>query len=176
MAVGHGAPAILSCLWLEDSLSTFLPEYPRNYVGLKKLISRFSVPGGFPRYALILYAFKSKTHDYILATLMQKLQALSMKVENLDTHSVCRLVLSWITRTLSLLVLLATVKRRLGQLPLHGMRTSTSTQLSLVLSYLFSTSTASKSLKGLSLVSWTTKKLLVYSRTCFRYFSLLSVT
>ncbi|KAF4613835.1 hypothetical protein D9613_007622 [Agrocybe pediades] len=47
---GHGAPAILSCLWLEDSLSTFLPEYPRNYDGLKKLISRFSVPGGFPSH------------------------------------------------------------------------------------------------------------------------------
>lgn len=46
---GHGAPAILSCLWLEDSLSTFLPEYTRDNVGLKKLITRFSVPGGFPR-------------------------------------------------------------------------------------------------------------------------------
>ena len=47
---GHGAPAILSCLWLEDSLGTFFPEYKRDYDGLKKLITRFSVPGGFPRY------------------------------------------------------------------------------------------------------------------------------
>ncbi|KAF9533738.1 phosphoketolase [Crepidotus variabilis] len=47
---GHGAPAILACLWLEDSLGTFLPEYPRNYTGLKKLISRFSAPGGFPSH------------------------------------------------------------------------------------------------------------------------------
>ncbi|PPQ96252.1 hypothetical protein CVT26_005579 [Gymnopilus dilepis] len=47
---GHGAPAILSCLWLEDSLGTFLPEYPRDRLGLKKLISRFSVPGGFPSH------------------------------------------------------------------------------------------------------------------------------
>ncbi|KDR79038.1 hypothetical protein GALMADRAFT_244780 [Galerina marginata CBS 339.88] len=47
---GHGAPAILSCLWLEDSLGTFLPEYPRNREGLQKLISRFSVPGGFPSH------------------------------------------------------------------------------------------------------------------------------
>lgn len=46
---GHGAPAILSCLWLEDSLGAFLPEYPRDYTGLKKLIARFSAPGGFPR-------------------------------------------------------------------------------------------------------------------------------
>ncbi|KAF9000718.1 phosphoketolase [Cyathus striatus] len=47
---GHGAPAILSCLWLEDSLSTFIPEYTRDYVGLKRLISRFSAPGGFPSH------------------------------------------------------------------------------------------------------------------------------
>lgn len=47
---GHGAPAILSCLWLEDSLSTFMPEYTRDYSGLKKLISRFSIPGGFPSH------------------------------------------------------------------------------------------------------------------------------
>ncbi|KAF9474319.1 phosphoketolase [Pholiota conissans] len=47
---GHGAPAILSCLWLEDSLGAFLPEFPRNYSGLKKLISRFSAPGGFPSH------------------------------------------------------------------------------------------------------------------------------
>ncbi|TFK40130.1 phosphoketolase [Crucibulum laeve] len=47
---GHGAPAILSCLWLEDSLSTFMPEYTQDYTGLKKLISRFSAPGGFPSH------------------------------------------------------------------------------------------------------------------------------
>lgn len=48
--LGHGAPTILSCLWLEDSLSTFLPDYPREYSGLKKLIAAFSAPGGFPRF------------------------------------------------------------------------------------------------------------------------------
>jgi xylulose-5-phosphate/fructose-6-phosphate phosphoketolase len=47
---GHGAPAILSCLWLEDSLGAFLPEYPRDYDGLKRLITTFSVPGGFPSH------------------------------------------------------------------------------------------------------------------------------
>ncbi|KAF9466555.1 phosphoketolase [Collybia nuda] len=47
---GHGAPAILSCLWLEDSLSTFLPEYTRDQTGLKKLVARFSAPGGFPSH------------------------------------------------------------------------------------------------------------------------------
>lgn len=50
---GHGAPAILSCLWLEDSLGNFMPEYTRERTGLTKLISRFSAPGGFPRYVLI---------------------------------------------------------------------------------------------------------------------------
>ena len=48
---GHGAPAILSCLWIESSLSHFMPEYPLDKHGLHKLISRFSTPGGFPRYA-----------------------------------------------------------------------------------------------------------------------------
>ncbi|PBL03652.1 phosphoketolase [Armillaria gallica] len=47
---GHGAPAILSCLWLEDSMSVFLPEYTRDYKGLRGLISKFSAPGGFPSH------------------------------------------------------------------------------------------------------------------------------
>ncbi|KIL67461.1 hypothetical protein M378DRAFT_122372 [Amanita muscaria Koide BX008] len=47
---GHGAPAILSCLWLENSLSKFYPQYPRNKQGLGRLITRFSVPGGFPSH------------------------------------------------------------------------------------------------------------------------------
>ncbi|KAJ7650731.1 phosphoketolase [Roridomyces roridus] len=47
---GHGAPGILSCLWLEDSLSTFYPQYTRDLKGLHKLIAGFSVPGGFPSH------------------------------------------------------------------------------------------------------------------------------
>lgn len=48
---GHGAPAALAALWLEGSLEKFYPnEYPRNTQGLHNLITRFSVPGGFPRY------------------------------------------------------------------------------------------------------------------------------
>ena len=49
---GHGAPAILACLWLEGSLGQFKPEYTRDTDGLAKLISRFSAPGGFPRCVL----------------------------------------------------------------------------------------------------------------------------
>jgi xylulose-5-phosphate/fructose-6-phosphate phosphoketolase len=47
---GHGAPAALAALWLEGSLEKFYPgEYDRNAEGLRNLITRFSVPGGFPR-------------------------------------------------------------------------------------------------------------------------------
>lgn len=46
---GHGAPAILSCLWIENSLAPFMPDYTRDRAGLEKLIYDFSVPGGFPR-------------------------------------------------------------------------------------------------------------------------------
>ncbi|RKU47796.1 hypothetical protein DL546_006963 [Coniochaeta pulveracea] len=48
---GHGAPAALAALWLEGSLEKFYPgEYDRNAAGLKNLITRFSVPGGFPSH------------------------------------------------------------------------------------------------------------------------------
>lgn len=46
---GHGAPGILSCLWLEDSISTFWPKYTRDSQGLQSLVTAFSAPGGFPR-------------------------------------------------------------------------------------------------------------------------------
>ncbi|THH15649.1 hypothetical protein EW146_g4848 [Bondarzewia mesenterica] len=47
---GHGAPGILACLWLENSLSAYMPEYSQDKAGLTKLISGFSVPGGFPSH------------------------------------------------------------------------------------------------------------------------------
>jgi xylulose-5-phosphate/fructose-6-phosphate phosphoketolase len=48
---GHGAPAALACLWLEGSLERFYPGlYDYNRKGLWNLISKFSVPGGHPRY------------------------------------------------------------------------------------------------------------------------------
>ncbi|KAL9129582.1 MAG: hypothetical protein Q9217_002002 [Psora testacea] len=47
---GHGAPAILSSLWLEGSLERFYPEYTRNKAGLHKLVARFSTPSGFPSH------------------------------------------------------------------------------------------------------------------------------
>ena len=47
---GHGAPAALASLWIEGSLAKYYPdEYPRNKEGLRRLITKFSIPGGFPR-------------------------------------------------------------------------------------------------------------------------------
>ncbi|KAL2179700.1 XFP N-terminal domain-containing protein [Thermothelomyces heterothallicus CBS 202.75] len=48
---GHGAPGALAALWLEGSLEKFYPgQYDRNAEGLRNLITRFSVPGGFPSH------------------------------------------------------------------------------------------------------------------------------
>lgn len=47
---GHGAPGILASLWLEGALHAFYPEYTMTSAGLKRLISLFSVPGGFPSH------------------------------------------------------------------------------------------------------------------------------
>ncbi|KAL7920892.1 XFP N-terminal domain-containing protein [Trichoderma austrokoningii] len=48
---GHGAPAALACLWLEGSLQRFYPDkYQLNKEGLRNLITKFSVPGGFPSH------------------------------------------------------------------------------------------------------------------------------
>ena len=47
---GHGAPAVLACLWIEKALERFYPQYTRDLAGLKNLITGFSTPGGFPRY------------------------------------------------------------------------------------------------------------------------------
>ncbi|KAG2147595.1 XFP N-terminal domain-containing protein [Suillus clintonianus] len=47
---GHGAPAILASLWLEDSLSPFWEPYTRDLAGLTRLITKFSAPGGFPSH------------------------------------------------------------------------------------------------------------------------------
>ncbi|KAF8575549.1 D-xylulose 5-phosphate/D-fructose 6-phosphate phosphoketolase [Ramaria rubella] len=47
---GHGAPGILSCLWLEGSLARFMPEYSLDRDGLHKLITGFSRRSGFPSH------------------------------------------------------------------------------------------------------------------------------
>ncbi|KAK6511623.1 hypothetical protein TWF481_000533 [Arthrobotrys musiformis] len=47
---GHGAPAILACLWLEESLGHLYPSYTVSRSGLQRLIADFSTPGGFPSH------------------------------------------------------------------------------------------------------------------------------
>lgn len=47
---GHGAPALLACLWLEGSLEKFYPQYSRDAKGLHNLITGFSTTRGFPSH------------------------------------------------------------------------------------------------------------------------------
>lgn len=51
---GHGAPAILGCLWLEGTLGAVYPEYARDGQGMSRLIRSFSWPGGFPSHLTAL--------------------------------------------------------------------------------------------------------------------------
>jgi len=51
---GHGAPAILGCLWLEGTLGAVYPEYSRDGAGMTRLIRAFSWPGGFPSHLTAL--------------------------------------------------------------------------------------------------------------------------
>lgn len=47
---GHGAPAILSCLYMEGSITRFYPQYDESAQGLEKFVRAFSFPGGFPSH------------------------------------------------------------------------------------------------------------------------------
>lgn len=47
---GHGAPSVLSSVYLEGSLSRHYPNITQNEMGLLKLVRRFSTPGGFPSH------------------------------------------------------------------------------------------------------------------------------
>ncbi len=51
---GHGAPAILGCLWLEATLGEIYPEYRRDAAGMAQLIRAFSWPNGFPSHLTAL--------------------------------------------------------------------------------------------------------------------------
>ncbi len=47
---GHGAPAVISSLFAENTLSEYYPELKRDKKGMGKLIKMFSWPGGFPSH------------------------------------------------------------------------------------------------------------------------------
>ncbi|GAA5828193.1 hypothetical protein JCM5353_003885 [Sporobolomyces roseus] len=47
---GHGAPAILSNLYIEGAITKFYPKYSLDRNGLEKFVKYFSWPGGFPSH------------------------------------------------------------------------------------------------------------------------------
>lgn len=47
---GHGAPALLSTLYMEGSMEKFYPEFPLTLEGAERFIKAFSFPGGFPSH------------------------------------------------------------------------------------------------------------------------------
>ncbi|KAF8606930.1 phosphoketolase [Ceratobasidium sp. AG-I] len=47
---GHGAPAVLACLYIEGSISRFYPQYHMSEAGFDKFVKSFSWPGGFPSH------------------------------------------------------------------------------------------------------------------------------
>lgn len=47
---GHGAPAVLSCLFAEGTLGRYYKACGRNGKGMSELIKKFSWPGGFPSH------------------------------------------------------------------------------------------------------------------------------
>jgi xylulose-5-phosphate/fructose-6-phosphate phosphoketolase len=47
---GHGAPGVLSGLYLEGSMTRFYSDYPVDKKGLDKFVKAFSWPGGFPSH------------------------------------------------------------------------------------------------------------------------------
>ncbi|GAA6005738.1 hypothetical protein JCM11491_003990 [Sporobolomyces phaffii] len=47
---GHGAPAILSNLYIEGAITKFYPQYSLDRQGLEKFVKYFSWPGGFPSH------------------------------------------------------------------------------------------------------------------------------
>ena len=47
---GHGAPGVLSCLYLEGSITRFYGQYPQTKPGLDKFVKAFSWPGGWPSH------------------------------------------------------------------------------------------------------------------------------
>ncbi|ORY89749.1 phosphoketolase [Leucosporidium creatinivorum] len=47
---GHGAPAVLSELFIEGAISKFYPQYPQTEEGFNRFVRGFSWPGGFPSH------------------------------------------------------------------------------------------------------------------------------
>ena len=115
---GHGAPAALAALWIEGSLAKFYPgKYDLNQTGLRNLISKFSLPGGFPRYEYqqtkIGHQIDANTG---LVTSILNTLAPSTKAASLDMGLGSPLAQSWISQILWWLASLGTAKQRQDRL------------------------------------------------------------
>lgn len=52
---GHGAPAVLSNLYLAEDLKVYYPDYDLSMKGLSRLLKDFSWPGGWPSHVNPMY-------------------------------------------------------------------------------------------------------------------------
>jgi xylulose-5-phosphate/fructose-6-phosphate phosphoketolase len=50
---GHGGPAVLANVYLEGTYSEIYPEVSRDEPGLRRLVRRFSTPGGVPSHVSV---------------------------------------------------------------------------------------------------------------------------
>ena len=50
---GHGGPALLANLWLENSYSEHFAHVPRDAEGMRRLFRQFSTPGGVPSHVSV---------------------------------------------------------------------------------------------------------------------------
>jgi xylulose-5-phosphate/fructose-6-phosphate phosphoketolase len=50
---GHGGPAIVAAVYLEGTYSEIYPEVTRDERGLRRLVRRFSTPGGIPSHVSV---------------------------------------------------------------------------------------------------------------------------
>jgi xylulose-5-phosphate/fructose-6-phosphate phosphoketolase len=50
VGTGHGAPAVLACLYLEETLGEYYRQFTADADGLGRLVRSFSWPGGFPSH------------------------------------------------------------------------------------------------------------------------------
>jgi xylulose-5-phosphate/fructose-6-phosphate phosphoketolase len=47
---GHGGPSLVAAAWLEGTYSEVYPNITRDAVGMKRLFTQFSFPGGIPSH------------------------------------------------------------------------------------------------------------------------------
>ena len=107
---GHGAPAVVSNVYLEGTYSEVYPNISQDEAGLKKLFRQFSFPEGSP------------------VTFRRKRRGRSMRVASWGIRSAMHSEPHSITRTWSSPASSETEKPRPAHWRPHGTPTSSSTQ------------------------------------------------